>query len=84
MFLPAEIWTRIFDLAADDDILFRPGIPTSLAESAWCQGYYIGSGGSAPEWKLRSPEQAMDILQKRSFATKQVVLAPLLRQAFQY
>ena len=77
MSLPAEIWTRIFDLAADDDILFRPGFPSSLAESAWYKDYwniYVdqGHGNSASEWRLTSPQQAMDILQRRSYATKKV------------
>lgn len=72
--LPAEIWARIFDLAADDDILFRPGIPTTLAESAWCKDdrkTYLTRGN--PEWALRSPEQAMDVLQRRSYSTKKVI-----------
>ena len=70
MSLPAEIWARIFDLAADDDILFRPGIPTSLAESAW---YWKTYEDGVSEWTIRSPEVAMDILQKRSYATKKVL-----------
>ena len=52
--LPTEIWAQIFDLVADDDIILRPGIPTSLTESAWRNMYQ----GSDPvfEWKLTSPE----------------------------
>jgi len=82
MSLPAEIWARIFDLAADDDMLFRPGIPTSLAESAWCKDdrkTYLNRGN--PEWTLRSPEQAMDFLQRRSYSTKKVI-PPLFSRLF--
>ena len=78
MALPAEVWARIFHLAADDDILFRPGIPTSLAESAWCKDQWQScrdGGGSGVEWNLRSPERAMDILQRRSYSTKKVLPA---------
>ena len=46
--LPSEIWSQIFDLAADEDILFRPGIPTAMAESAWYKDIIIN------EWRLRS------------------------------
>ena len=75
MSLPAEIWTQIFGLAADEDILFQPGFPTSLAESAWCRDYWklrFDVNESSAEWSLRSPEQALDILQRRSYATKKV------------
>lgn len=72
--LPAEIWTQIFDLAADEDLLFQPGIPTSLAESAWVQDYWKSQikDESTSKWSLRAPEQAMDILQRRSYGTKKV------------
>lgn len=66
--LPAEIWTHIFDLAADEDILFRYGIPTVMAESAWYKDPIIN------EWRLRSPGEAMNLLQRRSYATKKVRL----------
>jgi hypothetical protein len=64
--LPPEIWSQIFDLAADEDILFHPGIPTAMAESAWYKDIIIN------EWRLRSPREAMNILQRRSYATKKV------------
>jgi hypothetical protein len=83
MSLPAEVWTRIFELAADDDILFRPGIPTSLTESAWYQDYNW-KNYPALEWKLRSPEQAMDVLQRRSYATKKVSLPSPNSNSFLY
>lgn len=80
MSLPAEIWTQIFGLAADEDILFQPGFPTSLAESAWCRDYWKFrlDVNDPSEWNLRSPEQALDILQKRSYATKKVSSGPYL------
>ncbi|KAF8891483.1 hypothetical protein CPB84DRAFT_1683298 [Gymnopilus junonius] len=66
--LPAEIWTQIFDLAADEDILFQPGIPTGMAESAWAKDRIIN------DWRLRSPQEAMNMLQRRSYATKKAII----------
>ena len=62
--LPAEIWIQIFYLAADEDIIIQHGLPTVLAESAW---YKDGD-----DWKLRSPQEAMEMLQRRSYAMKKV------------
>jgi hypothetical protein len=64
--LPSEIWSQIFDLAADEDILFLAGIPTAMAESAWYRDIIIN------QWRLRSPREAMNMLQRRSYATKKV------------
>jgi hypothetical protein len=72
--LSAELWTQIFDLATNDDILLLTDIPTSLAESVWIRndwGIYFG-GDAASKWSLRTPEQAMDILQVRGYTTKKV------------
>ena len=62
--LPAEIWIQIFYLAADEDIIIQHGLPTVLAESAWYK--------NGDEWKLRSPQEAMEMLQRRSYAMKKV------------
>ena len=62
--LPAEIWIQIFYLAADEDIIIQHGLPTVLAESAWYK--------DKDEWKLRSPQEAMEMLQRRSYAMKKV------------
>lgn len=62
--LPAEIWIQIFYLAADEDIIIQHGLPTILANSAW---YKDGD-----DWKLRSPREAMEMLQRRSYAMKKV------------
>ncbi|KAF9479495.1 hypothetical protein BDN70DRAFT_690771 [Pholiota conissans] len=67
--LPAEIWTQIFDLAADEDILFQPGIPTVMAESAWYKDRILD------QWRLRSPGEALNLLQRRSYATKKAIMA---------
>lgn len=72
MALPGEIWTQIFELATDEDVLFQPGIQTSIAESAWERDSAKAQVGFPNPWNLRSPEQAMDILLKRSYATKKV------------
>jgi hypothetical protein len=63
--LPAELWTHIFDLAADEDVLFQHGLPATMAESAWYKDF---SG----KWTLRSPKDALDLVQRRSYATKKV------------
>jgi hypothetical protein len=46
-------------LATDEDILFCPGIPTAMAESAWYKDIVING------WKLRSPREVMNVLQRR-------------------
>ena len=82
MSLPSEIWTRIFDLAGDDTHFLEPGIPTSFAESAWSKVYWkmhLEDGNAASKWRLRSPKEAMGILQRRNYATKKVFLPPFLR-----
>ena len=63
--LPAEIWIQIFYLAADEDIIIQHGLPTILAESAWYK--------DRADWKLRSPQKAMEMLQRRSYAMKKVI-----------
>jgi len=62
--LPAEILIQIFYLAADEDIIIQPGLPTILAESAWYK--------DRDDWRLRSPQEAMEMLQRRSYAMKKV------------
>ncbi|KAJ7890153.1 hypothetical protein B0H14DRAFT_2690728 [Mycena olivaceomarginata] len=65
--LPAELWTHIFDLAADEDVLFQHGLPATMAESAWYKDF---SG----KWTLRSPKDALDLVQRRSYATKKAIV----------
>jgi hypothetical protein len=62
---PAEIWTQIFDLAADEDVIFQYGLPTSMAESAWYKN-------GLDQWLLRSPADALNLVQRRSYKTKKV------------
>ncbi|KAF8623004.1 hypothetical protein AX15_006596 [Amanita polypyramis BW_CC] len=64
--LPSEIWTQIFDLAADEDLIFQYGLPTAMAESAWFMSV-VG------EWALRTPQEALNLLQRRSYATKKAI-----------
>ncbi|KAH9478036.1 hypothetical protein JR316_0010272 [Psilocybe cubensis] len=83
--LPDEIWSQIFDLAADEDILFQQGFPTVMAESAWYQDKVGGEFDTLPisrrwslesaSWRLRSPQQAMNLLQSRSYATKMAIIS---------
>ncbi|KAJ7141740.1 hypothetical protein C8R43DRAFT_1097724 [Mycena crocata] len=49
--LPAELWTHVFDLAADEDVIFQHGLPTTI-----------------------SPQDALDLVQRRSYATKKAVV----------
>lgn len=68
MHLPDEVWRRIFDLAADEDIFFQYALPTNMAEWAWFKvPHFTG-------WQLRSPLGAIDAIQRRSYATKKVRL----------
>ncbi|KAJ3853213.1 hypothetical protein EV368DRAFT_39352 [Lentinula lateritia] len=67
MELPDEILTQIFDLAADEDVIFQYGLPTVMAETAWFQN-------ALDEWALRSPQEAINIIQRRSYATKKAIM----------
>ncbi|KAF7350092.1 hypothetical protein MVEN_01311100 [Mycena venus] len=65
--LPAELWTHVFDLAADEDVIFSHGLPTTMAESAWFKDFF-------GQWALRSPQDALDLVQRRSYATKKAIV----------
>ncbi|KAJ7469697.1 hypothetical protein FB451DRAFT_1476591 [Mycena latifolia] len=65
--LPAELWTQVFDLAADEDVIFQLGLPTTMAESAWFKNFF-------GDWALRSPQDALDLVQRRSYATKKAIV----------
>ncbi|KIL64685.1 hypothetical protein M378DRAFT_77851 [Amanita muscaria Koide BX008] len=65
--LPEEIWTHIFDLAADEDLIFQYGLPTSMAEAAWFKSI-------VSEWALRTPQEALNLIQRRSYATKKAII----------
>jgi hypothetical protein len=75
MEVPDEILTQIFDLAADEDVIFQYGLPTAMAESAWFKNAFN-------EWALRSPQEAINMIQRRSYATKKVSSYVLAVQAF--
>ncbi|TRM59551.1 hypothetical protein BD626DRAFT_572510 [Schizophyllum amplum] len=64
--LPSEIWNRIFDLASDEDVIFQYGLPTVMAESAWFKNAF-------GEWTLRSPQEAINLVQRRSYSTKKAI-----------
>ncbi|KIY48402.1 hypothetical protein FISHEDRAFT_43360 [Fistulina hepatica ATCC 64428] len=66
--LPAEVWKQIFDLAADEDIIFGHGVPTSMVESAWFKNVFN-------EWTLRTPQEAINQIQRRSYATKKAIIS---------
>ena len=63
--LPSEIWNQIFDLASDEDVIFQYGLPTVMAESAWFKNPF-------GEWTLRSPQEAINLVQRRAYFTKKV------------
>ncbi|KAJ6571288.1 hypothetical protein B0H19DRAFT_1129647 [Mycena capillaripes] len=65
--LPGELWTHVFDLAADEDVIFQHGLPTTMAESAWFKTFH-------GEWALRSPQDALGLVQTRSYATKKAIV----------
>ncbi|KAJ7654671.1 hypothetical protein DFH06DRAFT_1282412 [Mycena polygramma] len=73
--LPFELWTQVFDLAADvvlgkfadEDVIFQHGLPMTMAESAWFKDFF-------GEWALRSPQDALGLVQTRSYATKKAIV----------
>ncbi|KAJ7766118.1 hypothetical protein B0H16DRAFT_386555 [Mycena metata] len=65
--LPSELWTHVFDLAADEDVIFHPGLPTTMAESVWFKDFY-------GQWKLRTPQDALELVQRRSYMTKKAIV----------
>ncbi|KAF8915396.1 hypothetical protein CPB85DRAFT_1387898 [Mucidula mucida] len=65
--LPTEILSVIFILASDEDVLFQHGLPTSMASSAWFKGTF-------GVWTLRQPSEALNVLQRRSYATKKSIM----------
>jgi hypothetical protein len=62
--LPAELWNAIFDLAADEDVIFDHRLQTVMSESYWAK--------SSAEWQLRTSQDSLDLVQTRSYATKKV------------
>lgn len=65
MDFPAEILVQIFHLAADDDLIFQYGLQTCFSVHAWYRAFHGG-------WQLRSPREAFNYIQKRSYFTKKV------------
>ncbi|KAF9447571.1 hypothetical protein P691DRAFT_731271 [Macrolepiota fuliginosa MF-IS2] len=68
MDLPAEIWVQIFNLAADDDLIFQYGLQTSFSVHAWWKTFH-------GDWQLRSPREALHYIQKRSYFTKKSIVS---------
>ncbi|KAF9220849.1 hypothetical protein BS17DRAFT_810496 [Gyrodon lividus] len=66
--LPPELWSHIFDLAADEDVIFYPGLQTSMAPSTWSKSPWGG-------WTVRTPQDTINIIQRRSYATKKSIIA---------
>ncbi|KAF9037787.1 hypothetical protein BDZ89DRAFT_1010859 [Hymenopellis radicata] len=64
---PAEILSLIFVFASDEDVLFQHGLPTTMASSAWFKGMF-------GVWTLRSPNEALNVLQRRSYSTKRSIM----------
>lgn len=63
--LPPELWSHIFGLAADEDTIFYPGLPTSMTQSSWARSLVT-------DWQLRTPRDLINMVQRRSYATKKV------------
>ena len=64
--LPAEIWLQIFYYASEDDVLLDHALPTSMVESSWFKTVFNG------QWMLKSPNENINTMQRRSYATKKV------------
>ncbi|KAH7908860.1 hypothetical protein BJ138DRAFT_1011934 [Hygrophoropsis aurantiaca] len=65
--LPPELWSHIFALAADEDVLFSPLLPTSFAPSTWTRHIFTHDN------TLRTPHDALCILQRRNYHTKKAI-----------
>lgn len=68
--LPPELWLQIFHYAAEDEPLFDYALPTSMTESSWSKR--VMSDG----WTLRAPNDLIEIMHRKSFATKKVCVYP--------
>ncbi|KAL9710025.1 hypothetical protein Ac2012v2_007087 [Leucoagaricus gongylophorus] len=68
MDFPAEILVQIFHLAADDDLIFQYGLQTCFSVHAWYRAFHGG-------WQLRSPREAFNYIQKRSYFTKKSIIS---------
>ncbi|KAG6811182.1 hypothetical protein H0H92_008622 [Tricholoma furcatifolium] len=68
MDLPAEIWAHIFDIAADEDVIFQYGLPTMMSESIWVKGL-------TSKWALRRPSDSLNYIQRSSYATKKAIIS---------
>ncbi|KAF8841127.1 hypothetical protein BDN67DRAFT_1068779 [Paxillus ammoniavirescens] len=66
--LPPELWSHIFDLAADEDVIFYPGLQTSMAQSTWSKSPWSS-------WTVRTPQDTINIIQRRSYATKKSIIS---------
>ncbi|KZT75189.1 hypothetical protein DAEQUDRAFT_701424 [Daedalea quercina L-15889] len=66
--LPAEVWLQIFHYASEDDALFDYALPTSMVESSWFKMVFGG-------WTLRSANEGLNVMQRRSYATKKAIMA---------
>ncbi|KAG1733137.1 hypothetical protein EDB19DRAFT_1731826 [Suillus lakei] len=66
--LPPELWSHIFGLAADEDTIFYPGLPTSMTQSSWARSLVT-------DWQLRTPRDSINMVQRRSYATKKSIIS---------
>lgn len=65
--LPAELWNSIFNLASDEGAIFDHSLPTVMAESIWFLSLF-------KEWQLRTPQESLNLIQRRSYSTKKVFI----------
>jgi hypothetical protein len=66
--LPPELWSHIFGLAADEDTIFYPGLPTSMTQSSWARSLVT-------DWQLKTPRDSINMVQRRSYATKKSIIS---------
>lgn len=61
--LPSELWQSIFELTTDDEAILRHEFPMAMACSEWFRQIY-------GPWILRSPQEVLNSLQRKGYATK--------------
>jgi hypothetical protein len=63
--LPSEIWEAIFDLATEDERIYKTQLPNAMDRSEWFPRF---EGG----WIPRGPQEVVNSLQRKGYATKKV------------
>ncbi|KAJ7075278.1 hypothetical protein B0H15DRAFT_916981 [Mycena belliarum] len=70
--LPSELWTQIFDLAADQALILQHRLPTAM--SGLEHFHQNNLGGWSTGWSAESMQQQLNWVQRRSYRTKKAIV----------